>query len=199
MSTGDDDWQGGGAWFATKWAGIVAVSVGVMAAVVAAVVVAVGIPGVNSPMAVADDGVTAAPWNPIPAFGPQPVPQPRSSINAQQQKPAAAPAANWGTRATPPFKAINQAMASLGTALQNADVGAMQAACRQLSSAGAQFVATLPSPQPAITNEAQAAVTEINAASSACLADPPDPAGVASHATEANNHLAAVGKMAQGG
>jgi hypothetical protein len=53
----------------------------------------------------------------------------------------------------------------------------MQAACRQLSSAGAQFGATLPSPQPAITNEAQAAVNEINAASSACLADPPDPAG----------------------
>jgi hypothetical protein len=75
----------------------------------------------------------------------------------------------------------------------------MQAACRQLSSAGAQFGATLPSPQPAITNEAQAAVNEINAASSACLADPPDPAGVASHATEANNHLAAVGKLAQGG
>jgi hypothetical protein len=103
MSTGDDDWQGCGAWFATKWAGIVAVSVIVIAAVVATVIAA-GIPVVNSPMAVADDGVTAAPWNPIPAFGPQPVPQPRSSINAQQQKPSAAPGAkgaNWGTRATP--------------------------------------------------------------------------------------------------
>jgi hypothetical protein len=201
MSTGDDDWQGRGAWFSTKWAGIVAVFVGVMAVVVAAAVAA-GIPVVNSPMAAADDGVTAQPWMPKPAFGPQPVPQPHSSVNAQQQKPSTAPGAKgagWVAKAAPSFQAIHQAMVSLGNALQNSDVNAMQTACRQLSSAGAQFGATLPSPQQAMTDEAQAAVNEINAASSACLADPPDAVAAASHATEANNHLTAVGKMAQGG
>jgi hypothetical protein len=201
MTTGEDDRQGRGGWFSTKWAGIVGVSVTVMAAVVAAVIAA-GTPVVDSPMAVADDGVTAAPWVPNPAFGPQPVPQPRSSINAQQQKPSTAnggKGANWGTKATPAFQAIHQAMVSLGNALQSSDVNAMQAACRQLGSAGAQFGATLPSPQQAITDEAQAAVNEINAATSACLGDTPDPAAVASHATAANNHLGAVAKLAQGG
>ena len=153
-------------------------------------------------MAVADDGVTAQPWIPNPAFAPQPVPRPRSSINAQQQKPSTAPGAkgaNWVTKATPSFQAIQRAMASLGNALQSSDIDAMQAACRQLSSAGAQFGATLPSPQQAVTDEAQAAVNEISTASSACLADTPDPDAVASHATEANNHLGTVSKIAQGG
>jgi hypothetical protein len=201
MPTGEDDWRGGGAWFSTKWAGIVGVSVSVMAAVVAAVIAA-GTPVVDSPMAVADDGVTAQPWIPNPVFGPQPVPQPRSTINAQQQKRSTAPGAkgaDWVTKATPSFQAIQRAIVSLGNALQGPDINAMQAACRQLTSAGAQFGATLPSPQQAVTDEAQAALNEINAASSACLADTPDPAAVASHATEANNHLGAVSKMAQGG
>src|SRR5271163_4293827 len=126
MSVDDDDQKGRGTWFSTKWAGIVAVSVGVMAAVVAVVAVAAGVPVVNSPMAVADDGTTAAPWVPIPAFGPQPVPQARSSINAQQQKPAAAAGATWVNRAAPSFQAIAQAMGILGPALQASDVNGIQ-------------------------------------------------------------------------
>ena len=199
MSVGDDDQKGHSTWFSTKWAGVVAVSVGVMAAVVAAVAVAAGVPVVNSPMAVADDGTTATPWVPVPAFGPQPVPQARSSVNAQQQKPSTATAVPWVNRATPPFKAIAQAMGLLGPALQASDINGMQAACRQLSTAGAQFGATLPASTPAITDQAQAAVNEINAATSACLGDSPDPATIAAHASQATSDLAAVGKMVSGG
>lgn len=199
MSVSDDDQKDGPTWFSTKWAGVVAVSVGVMAAVVTVVAVAAGVPVVNSPMAVADDGTTAAPWVPIPAFGPQPVPQARSSVNAQQQKPPSATGATWVSRAAPPFKAIAQAMGLLGPALQNSDANAMQAACRQLSTAGSQFGATLPASTPAITEQAQGAVNEINAATSVCLGDSPDPATIAAHARQANADLAAVGKLVQGG
>lgn len=144
---------------------------------------------------------TATPWVPNPMFGPQRVPKPRSSVNAQGQKPSNAPAksVDWETKADPSFQAIQQAMTGLGNALNNADIEGMRIACRQLSSAGAEFGATLSAPKQAMTDEAQAAVNEIDAASSACLADPPDPNAVVSHAIEAKNHLEAVAKMAQGG
>lgn len=193
----DDDREGhGGVRYFTKWADIAAVFVGLMAAVVTA-----GIPVINSPVAAADDGVTADPWIPLPIFGPKPAPKPWSLVTAQQQKPSApgGKGVSWPAKAAPSFEAIQQAMTSLNSALNGSDITAMRTACRQLSSAGAQLGATLPTPVRAMTDEAQAAVEEISAASSACLADSPDPSAVASHSGQAYNHLGAVAKMVQGG
>lgn len=198
MSVNDDTQTADHAVCSKKWAGTAAsILIGLTA--IAAAFVPAATPLVNSPAATA----TATAWVPLPIFGPKPVPHPRSAVGATQ-KPASspsnagAPAADWGTRATKPFQSAASALNSLGTALNNSDVNGMQAACRQLSSAGAQLGATLPSPNQQVTAEAQAAVDEISAMSGACLSDSPDVSAVASHASAANTHLANMASLASG-
>ena len=70
--------------------------------------------------------------------------RPGSAIGqTQKPRPAAQRAPDWGTEATPSFQAIQRGLTSLGDALNASDITAMQAACRQMSTAGAQFAAAL--------------------------------------------------------
>jgi hypothetical protein len=182
-----------------RLAGAMAAFAGLLAIAVTATVLVGSAELVSSPMATA--GTTrATPWVPRPAFLGQPAPRPPSSVSAQGSpvdKVAQAKAA-WVKKAAAPFTAISDAMSSLGNALDNNDPAAMRRACNQLASAGDDFAGTLPSPNADITTAGQTAVGEIAATTEACLADPPDVEGLTAHATEANNQLATVAKIASG-
>jgi hypothetical protein len=180
-----------------KWAGITAaVSAGIVGAALAAVVPA-GTPVGSSPMAAAG---TATPWVPRPIFAPIPAPQPRSQVGGQQNTGGSTgQSADWGSRATAPFQAMQNALNSVGSAVNNSDVGALQAACRQLSSASASFAATLPSPNQALTTEARAAVGAVSALSGPCLAESPDLGAVSASANAVGDHLNTIMDISNGG
>jgi hypothetical protein len=197
MTTSDDDGRGGDRY--KRLAGAIAAATGLLAIAVTATVVVGGAQLVGSPMATA--GTTkATPWVPHPAFIGKPVG--KAPTVAAQGTPVdkdAQALSGWVNKAAAPFKAISDSMNALGKSLDNNDPAAMRRACNQLASAGGEFGKTLPSPNADVTTAGQAAVNEITAASAACLADPPDIEGLTSHATEANNQLATVAKIASGG
>jgi hypothetical protein len=198
MTTSDDDGRGGGRY--KKVLGAIAASAGLLAIAVTATALVGSAQLVGSPMATA--GTTrATPWVPHPAFLGKPVSKVPSAVTAQGtpvDKDAQA-IGSWVRKAAASFGAIRESMNSLGTALDNNDPAAMRRACNQLASAGTEFGETMPSPNADITTAGQAAVSEIAATSAACLADPPDLEGLTTHATEANNQLATVAKIASGG
>jgi hypothetical protein len=175
-----------------------AVSAGVIGAALAAVVPA-GTPVGSSPMAAAG---TATPWVPRPIFAPVPAPQPRSQVGGQRttggSSGSSSQSVDWGTRATAPFQAMQTALNDLGAAVNNSDIAGMQAACRQLSSAGASFSATLPSPNPELNTEARATSGAISAVSVPCLAESPDLGAVSANATQVSDHLVKISNISTG-
>jgi hypothetical protein len=183
-----------------RLAGALAAGAGLLAVAVTAVVLAGRAQLVSSPMATA--GTTrATPWVPRPAFLGRPAPHPSTSVSAQGPKADAEAKAigGWVNKAGVPFGAISDAMTNLGKALDNGDPATVRRACIQLGNTGEKFAKTLPTPNEEMTAASQTAVSEIAAATSACLADPPDFDGLTNHATEANKQLATVAKIASGG
>jgi hypothetical protein len=197
MAICEDDDQGRGASRSPKWAIVTAVFVGSLGIAVMAVV-STGTSLVNSPMATAST-TKATPWVPRPDFLPKPVPHPGTLVSAQGPNNAQdqQESAKWAAKATPPFQAIQKGMTDLGTALNAQDVGAMQKSCRAISTQAAKLEATLPTPKDDMTAEVQASVDEINAMTTACLADPPDANGIQVHGSAAGNHMQAVAKLSQ--
>jgi hypothetical protein len=181
-----------------KWTGV-AGAFAVVVGVATAIVVGAGTQLASSPMATAGT-TTAEPWVPRPHFLGRPAPRPPSSVSAQTNSDAAniQEMNTWVAKATPPFSAMSDAMTKLASALGASDTSAMVSACRSLNSAGTKFEKTLPAPSDDLQAESEAAVDEIGLANDACKADPPDVAGVQQHASAANDHLAAVAKLASG-
>jgi hypothetical protein len=179
-----------------RWAGVAAaVCAGIIATALAAVVPA-STPVISPPSAVAG---TATPWVPRPIFAPIPAPQPRSQVDGQRTTSGSSgQAVDWGTRATQPFQAMQTALNNLGAAVNNSDIAGMQAACRQLSSAGASFSATLPSPNPDLNTEARATSGAISAVSVPCLAESPDLGAVTANATQVSDHLVRISNITTG-
>jgi outer membrane lipoprotein-sorting protein len=93
---------------------------------------------------------------------------------------------------------MQNALNSVGSAMNNSDIAAMQAACRQLSDASANFAATLPSPNQTLTSEARAAVGAVSALSSSCLAESPDLSAVSASANQVADHLNTVLSISNG-
>ncbi|MDT5050374.1 MAG: hypothetical protein QOG75_6278 [Mycobacterium sp.] len=110
----------------------------------------------------------------------------------------------WLSKATPPFQDIQRAGQSLSKALAANDIAGVKTACRQLNGAGQRLGATLPSPDPALTSEVQAAVDEITTGSNSCLsldlgsAVQADIDRFSSHLKQAKAHLDRAQQIAQG-
>ena len=81
----------------------------------------------------------------------------------------ASPLSDWGARASGPSTAIQNAMASLQSAMSAADLNGAKAACRRLQDSAQDLKATLPAPSEALTDEVSAAVSELLSASRSCL------------------------------
>jgi hypothetical protein len=159
----------------TRWAGVAAVFVGLVATASAAVVVE-GMQVGSVPSAAAST-TDATPWVPRPAGLPPFFPDMSSEVSSQgtvRSPQGSDPVMDWVTKAQPAGQDIQSAVQRVQAAVGGGDVAGTKAACEQMSDANKRLNATLPSPVPALTSEVRDMVDEIAAASSVCLNAGPD-------------------------
>jgi hypothetical protein len=192
-------------WYRNKWTGVAAVVLGSTAAVIATVVAA-GTQIASSPIAGANT-ITATSWNPRPTAAPLPQ-KPDSTVNNQgnlggNSGSGAGAGSGWASKAGPPLHDIQTAMQTMTTAVKAQDFDSLKAACGQLGDAGRRLGATLPSRDPGLTSEIQAAVDDIATASSSCTTLGPgsgqgDLSVVTSPLNDATAHLSKAEQIAGG-
>jgi hypothetical protein len=83
--------------------------------------------------------------------------------------PTAVADPGWASTAEPVYNDLQNAMRNLATAVNAGNVDGIQPACQELNGAAQRARATLPTPDPALTSEVQAAVDEITTATNSCL------------------------------
>jgi hypothetical protein len=116
----------------------------------------------------------------------------------------ASPLSDWGSRASGPSTAIQNAMSSLQSAMGAKDLNGAKAACRRLQDSAQDLKSTLPAPSEALTDEVSAAVSELLSASRSCLSVGPTASQneintVSKHLDKAVAHMDNAEAMIQGG
>ena len=190
-------------------------SVGVAALIACAVALVIGVIHASEmqlgTMPTAAATTTGTPWVPRPRFAPKPAPQAESSLDSQgatrsqapsesvDLPPGVNPMAVFLHNATGPFNALQASLGNLNSAIGAHDSDAARGACSQLSEAGKNFDAILPSPDQQLTSELRAVVDSVDAASDTCLASSGqvDFDAVSSQLSAANPHLSNAQAIAQ--
>lgn len=116
----------------------------------------------------------------------------------------ASPLSDWGSRASGPSTAIQNAMSSLQSAMGAQDLNGAKAACRRLQDSAQDLKSTLPAPSEALTDEVSAAVSELLTASRSCLsvgqtASQNEISTVSKHLDKAVAHMDKAQSMIAGG
>ena len=82
---------------------------------------------------------------------------------------AASPVSDWGLRALEPAKQIQSAIGAMKTSGNASNLEGVQAACRQLQGSAEDLSSILPAPSKALTDEVNAALSELRMAIRPCL------------------------------
>jgi hypothetical protein len=87
--------------------------------------------------------------------------------------PTAVADEGWAATSAPTYTDLQNAAQNLANAVNAGNRAGIQPACQELNGAAQRAGATLPSPDPALTSEVQAAVDEIITTTNACVSFDP--------------------------